>query len=112
MDKKTKETLSFLARMIVRQENNNGIPVPDMDRLKRIGDGTAFKDEQEEQIIDFDRNTYVKVKVRGRIFDCYLGIINQDILNTHQALKPMYTTDLRLIAVDHQPIMLGDAVND
>ena len=106
MNKETRETLSFLARMIVRQANNNGIPVPDMDRLKRIGDGTAFKDEQEEQIIDFDKNTYVKVKVRGRMFDCYLGTINQDILNTQQAFKPMYTTDLRLIAVDPQPIMM------
>lgn len=112
MDKKIRETLSFLARMIVRQANNNGIPVPDMDRLKRISDGTAFKDEQEEQIIDFDKNTYVKVKVRGRVFDCYLGNVNQNILNTLQASKPMYVTDLRLIAVNPQPIMLGDGVNE
>ena len=107
MDKKIREILSFLARMIVRQANNNGITVPDMDRLKRIGDGTAFKDEQEEQIIDFDKNTYVKVKVRGRIFDCYLGTINQDGLNTWwRTDKPVYNTDLHLIAVDPQPILM------
>ena len=106
MDKKTREIISFLARMIVRQENNNGIPVPDMDRLKRIGDGTAFKDEQEEQIIDFDRNTYVKVKVRGQVFDCYLGNVNQDILNTWKGNSAMYTTDLRLIAVNPLPILM------
>ena len=106
MDKEIRETLSFLAKMIINA-NNNPISVPDMDRLKCISDGTAFKDEQEEQIIDFDKNTYVKVKVRGQVFDCYLGTINQDGLNTWwQTDKPVYNTDLHLIAVDPQQILM------
>lgn len=107
MDKKIIETLSFLARMIIRQVNKDDIHVPEMDRLKRISDGTAFKDEQEEQVIDFDKNTYVKVKVRGRVFDCYLSTINQDGLNTRwRGDKPVYNTDLHLIAVDPQLILM------
>lgn len=105
MDKKTRDTLSFLARMIINA-NNNPISVPDADRLKRIGDGTAFKDEQEEQIIDFDKSNYVKVKVRGQVFDCYLSNVNQDILNTWKGKSAMYTTDLRLIAVNPLPILM------
>ena len=111
MDKKTRETMSFLARMIINA-NNNPISVPDMDRLRRISDGTAFDETKEEQVIDFDKNTYVKVKLRGRIFDCYLGNLNQVMINTWQIHKPVYNTDLHLIAVDPQPIMMGDGGND
>lgn len=106
MDKKTRETLSFLARMIIRSIKYTSVCTPDMDRLERISDGTAFKDEQEEQIIDFDKNTYVKVKVRGQVFDCYLSNVNQDILNTWKGKSAMYTTDLRLIAVNPLPILM------
>lgn len=104
MSKKTRNTLSFLARIIIRLINNDCIPVPDMDRLKRISDNTPFKDEHKEQIIDFDKNIYVKVK--GRVFDCYLSRLNQDGINTWETHEPMYTTELRLIAVDPQPIMM------
>ena len=112
MDKENKDTLSFLARMVTRLINNDSICVHDMARLVRISEGTPFKNEKEERVIDFDKNTYVKVKLRGRIFDCYLGNLNQVMINTWQIHKPVYNTDLHLIAVDPQPIMMGDGGND
>lgn len=106
MDKETMHALGFLANAII---NKGILPTADMNILNEMacGDFSGFEQkEQEEQIIDFDKNTYVKVKIRGRIFDCYLGNVNQNILNTPQASKPMYVTDLRLIAVDPQPILM------
>ena len=107
MDKETRHALGFLANAII---NKGILPTADMNILNEMacGDFSGFEQkEQEEQIIDFDKNTYVKVKVRGRVFDCYLGTINQDSLNTWwQADKPVYNTDLHLIAVDPQPILM------
>jgi hypothetical protein len=84
MDEKTRGILSFLARMIVRQANNNVIPVPDMDRLKRISDGTAFKDEQDERkesgaVLDLNGSLHrIPVLINGTAYLAYVSAITQE----------------------------------
>lgn len=101
MDKKTRETLSFLARMIVRQANNNGIPVPDMDRLKRIGDGTAFKDEQEEsrQVLDLNGSLRrIPVLINGTVYYAYMSSITQEKVGMNIAGTDLFTAKIELTA--------------
>ena len=81
MDKKTRETLSFLARMIIRLINNDCIAVPDMDRLKRISDETDFKDKQEGSRPVLDMNGSLRripVLINGTVYYAYASSITQE----------------------------------
>lgn len=109
MDEKTREMLSFLARMILRQENNNGIPVPDMDRLKRISDGKAFEEEESEPnspVLDLDRYKGFSVKVRGRRFLCYVSSVTQNKIRDSVSgdLGGLYETKIVLTGPYAPPI--------
>ena len=102
MDNTTREVLSFLARMIVRQENNNGIPVPDMDRLKRIGDGTAFEEEPGEikmtdPVLELRKDNPNHIKIDD--IDCYSYVtkITRELTNYFRG-EPVYHIEICLEA--------------
>lgn len=102
MDEKTRETLSFLARTILRQENNNGIPVPDMDRLKRISDGKVFEAEESESnspVLDMNgRLTRVPVLINGIEYYAYVSSITQEKTGMSLAGTELFTAKIELIA--------------
>lgn len=101
MGKKTRETLSFLAKMIIRQINNDDIHVPDIDRLRRISDGTAFKDEQEENRAVLDMNGSLRripVLINGAEYYAYVSSIIQKKAGMNIAGTDLFTAKIELTA--------------